>query len=103
MLDRDDTAGGDTNNDPNRWAGGGGRMGQAMEVRARREVILAGGTLVKPPQKVFWGGYSGYFKDPDGHLWEVTHNPLFWVGPEDAGESRRSPLCSLDTAASGQR
>ena len=43
----------------------------------------AGATLVKPAQKVFWGGYSGYFKDPDGHLWEVAHNPHFWVGPHD--------------------
>jgi len=49
-------------------------MGQALE---------AGATLVKKPQKVFWGGYSGYFKDPDGHLWEVAHNPHFWVGPGD--------------------
>lgn len=49
------------------------------------QAIGAGATLVKSPQKVFWGGYSGYFKDPDGHLWEVAHNPLFWVGPgEDA-------------------
>ena len=45
--------------------------------------VAAGGTLVKPPQKVFWGGYSGYFKDLDGHLWEVAHNPFFWVGPVD--------------------
>ena len=45
--------------------------------------IKAGATLTKPGQKVFWGGYSGYFKDLDGHLWEVAHNPLFWVGPED--------------------
>jgi catechol 2,3-dioxygenase-like lactoylglutathione lyase family enzyme len=45
--------------------------------------VAAGGTLVKPPQQVFWGGYSGYFSDPDGHLWEIAHNPLFWVGPED--------------------
>lgn len=44
----------------------------------------AGAVMVKPPQKVFWGGYSGYFKDPDGHLWEVAHNPLFWVGPTDS-------------------
>ncbi|WP_260294611.1 VOC family protein [Sedimenticola hydrogenitrophicus] len=43
----------------------------------------AGATLVKPGQKVFWGGYSGYFKDPDGHLWEIAHNPFFWVGPRD--------------------
>ncbi len=47
------------------------------------QAIAAGATLVKQPQKVFWGGYSGYFKDLDGHLWEVAHNPLFWVGPCD--------------------
>lgn len=47
------------------------------------QAVKAGATLVKKPQKVFWGGYSGYFKDPDGHLWEVAHNPLFWVGPRD--------------------
>lgn len=45
--------------------------------------VSAGATLVKPPQKVFWGGYSGYFKDPEGYLWEVAYNPHFWVGPED--------------------
>ena len=47
------------------------------------QAVEAGATLVKKPQKVFWGGYSGYFKDPDGHLWEVAHNPHFWVGPGD--------------------
>ena len=47
------------------------------------QAAAAGATVVKPPQKVFWGGYSGYFKDPDGHLWEVAHNPFFWVGPKD--------------------
>lgn len=52
-----------------------------------REAVNAGATLVKHPQKVFWGGYSGYFRDPDGHLWEVAHNPLFWVGPCDTPES----------------
>ena len=41
--------------------------------RARR----AGGTVPKPAQKTFWGGYAGYFADPDGHLWEVAHNPGF--------------------------
>jgi len=46
--------------------------------------VAAGATLVKKPQKVFWGGYSGYFSDPDGHLWEVAYNPLFWVGPLDS-------------------
>ena len=47
------------------------------------QAVAAGATLVKPPQKVFWGGYSGYFKDPDGHLWEIAYNPHFWVGPRD--------------------
>ena len=47
------------------------------------QAIEAGATLVKQAQKVFWGGYSGYFRDPDGHLWEVAHNPHFWVGPSD--------------------
>ena len=42
------------------------------------EAVAAGGKLVKPAQEVFWGGYSGYFADPDGHLWEVAHNP-FWT------------------------
>ncbi|MCB1819278.1 MAG: VOC family protein [Chromatiaceae bacterium] len=47
------------------------------------QAVAAGARLVKKPQKVVWGGYSGYFKDLDGHLWEVAHNPLFWVGPSD--------------------
>ncbi len=40
------------------------------------EAVAAGATLQKPGQKVFWGGYSGYFADPDGFLWEVAHNPF---------------------------
>jgi catechol 2,3-dioxygenase-like lactoylglutathione lyase family enzyme len=39
------------------------------------EAVAAGARLMKPAQKVFWGGYSGYFADPDGHLWEVAYNP----------------------------
>lgn len=45
------------------------------------EAEAAGARILKPGQKVFWGGYSGYFADPDGHLWEVAFNP-FW--PLDA-------------------
>lgn len=44
---------------------------------ALAEAAAAGATLVKPPRQASWGGYSGYFADPDGHLWEVAHNP-FW-------------------------
>lgn len=39
--------------------------------------VSCGATLVKAPEKVFWGGYSGYVADPDGHLWEIAHNPFF--------------------------
>jgi len=37
---------------------------------------VAGATIIKRAQKVFWGGYSGYFADPEGHLWEVAYNPF---------------------------
>ncbi|WP_313696212.1 VOC family protein [Halorarum halobium] len=40
------------------------------------EAEAAGGELVKPGQETDWGGYSGYFADPDGHLWEVAWNPF---------------------------
>lgn len=42
----------------------------------------AGATIVKPAEKVFWGGYSGLFRDPDGHIWEVAHNPFSPLGPK---------------------
>jgi hypothetical protein len=45
--------------------------------------VSVGAILIKEPQKASWGGYSGYFKDPDGYLWEVAFNPYFWIGPED--------------------
>lgn len=35
----------------------------------------AGAKIARPAQKTFWGGYSGYFQDPDGHLWEIAYNP----------------------------
>ncbi len=47
------------------------------------QALRAGAKAVKQPQVVFWGGYSGYFQDLDGHLWEVAYNPHFWVGPND--------------------
>ena len=39
------------------------------------EAVAAGATILKPAEDVFWGGYSGYFADPDGHPWEVAWNP----------------------------
>jgi uncharacterized protein len=42
----------------------------------------AGGRIVKKPERAFWGGYSGYFADTEGHLWEVAHNPGFPIDGE---------------------
>ncbi len=47
-----------------------------------KEAVAAGAELIKAAEEVFWGGYSGYFADPDGHLWEVAHNP-FWTIEDD--------------------
>ncbi|HMO15693.1 MAG TPA: VOC family protein [Pirellulaceae bacterium] len=40
-----------------------------------QQAARAGAVVVKPAGKTFWGGYAGYFQDPDGHLWEIAHNP----------------------------
>jgi hypothetical protein len=56
----------------------------AHNVRSEHEVDIvmdqakgAGAVIVKPGSKTFWGGYTGYFQDPDGHLWEVAWNPAY--------------------------
>ena len=46
------------------------------------EALAAGAVALKAPEKVFWGGYSGYWADPDGHVWEVAMNP-FWPLSDD--------------------
>ena len=46
------------------------------------EAQAAGAKLVKPAQEAFWGGYSGYFADPDGFLWEVAWNPFFTIAKD---------------------
>lgn len=48
-----------------------------------QQAAAAGATVTKPVQQADWGGYHGYFQDPDGHLWEIAYNPFFWVGPAD--------------------
>lgn len=55
-----------------------------------KEAVAAGARLVKPAQDVFWGGYCGYFADPEGHLWEVAWNPFF---PIEADGSIKLPPC----------
>jgi len=63
----------------------------AYNTRSREEVdaVLAeakaaGAAILKPAQEAFWGGYSGYFADPDGFLWEVAWNPFFAISEEGA-------------------
>ena len=46
------------------------------------EAERAGARILKPAQRVFWGGYCGYFADPDGHPWEVAWNPGFEILPD---------------------
>jgi catechol 2,3-dioxygenase-like lactoylglutathione lyase family enzyme len=55
-------------------------IGHNVATRAEVDATLeqarrAGATIVKPAHETFWGGYAGYFQDPDGHLWEVAFNP----------------------------
>jgi catechol 2,3-dioxygenase-like lactoylglutathione lyase family enzyme len=57
-------------------AEGSGFSGIALAHNVRSEAE-AGGRVVKPPGRADWGGYSGYFADPDGFLWEVAWNPSF--------------------------
>jgi predicted lactoylglutathione lyase len=58
-------------------------LASAAEVDAALDAaVAAGGTLARPAQATDWGGYNGYFADPDGHLWEVAHNP-FWPLRDD--------------------
>lgn len=75
------------------------RMALAYNTRSEAEVDemfdklakIDGVTITKAPEKVFWGGYAGYFRDPEGHAWEIAFNPI-WpfhedgrINPEAAG------------------
>ncbi len=49
----------------------------AMVAQVLAEPVAAGGRIVRPARQTEWGGTSGYFADPDGHHWEIAHNPFF--------------------------
>lgn len=75
---------------------GSGRQALAMNLATQDEVdhVIAlaetnGATVCKRAEHADWGGYSGYFLDLDGHLWEVAHNPGFTLGPD--GSVRLAP------------
>lgn len=86
LFGRDDLAR-DAGLDPEE--GGFSGIALACNTRGREEVdaVLAeasdaGGRVVKPAGDTFWGGYAGYFADPDGHLWEVAWNPDWPIGAD---------------------
>ncbi len=62
-------------------------LGHNVSSRAEVDSVMeqakkAGAVIIKPAHRTFWGGYAGYFQDPDGHLWEVAWNPQ-WLAQED--------------------
>jgi uncharacterized protein len=70
-------------------SGGWGGVTLALNMRSQAEVDAllaeaeaAGASIGRPGAKTFWGGYSGIFVDPDGHPWEIAHNP-FWTITDD--------------------
>ena len=70
-------------------ADGFGGVALAQNVRSAAEVDQvieqarrAGASVIKPGQDTFYGGYAGYFRDPDDHLWEVAHNPGFTIADD---------------------
>jgi predicted lactoylglutathione lyase len=72
------------------WTGNGGvTVGQCVGSEAEVEAVIArakaaGAKILKEPQKAFWGGYHAFFADPDGHVWEVAHNPGFQLDANGA-------------------
>jgi len=70
-------------------AGGFGGLALAHNVGSRAEVdgLLAGAAdagaeITQAARETFYGGYAGYFRDPDGHVWEIAYNPSFHLGPD---------------------
>lgn len=74
---------------------GGFALAQNVGSPAEVDAVLsaaraAGATIAKAADSTDWGGYSGYFTDPDGHPWEIAHNP-YWHIAEDGTTSLRAP------------
>jgi uncharacterized protein len=89
LWDRDRLAEDSTVSDTGGWGG----ITLAYNVRSPAEVdavlaeaAAAGGTSGRPGAETFWGGYSGVFVDPEGHAWEVAHNPHWKLGADGAVE-----------------
>ena len=72
---------------------GAGAISLAVNVESREAVddalaraVEAGGRISRGATATDWGGYNGYFLDPDGHIWEVAHNPFWPIGPDGRPE-----------------
>lgn len=70
---------------------GNGAMTLGYNCRAKEDVAQvlalaekAGATILKPASDVFWGGHHGFFRSPDGHIWEIAHNPFSTLSPAGA-------------------
>lgn len=77
-------------NPPPAASGGFGGITLAINLKSREEVdalmdkaAFSGAQIVKKPQEVSWGGYSGYFRDPDGYYWEVAYGPAWKFDEHD--------------------
>ena len=87
-------------------ARGSGFRGSSLSINLDSETAVdaaldfirqQGGSITQPARKVFWGGYSGYFADPDGHLWEVAYNPFWPLDSEGRVQIQSAPV-TLGTA-----
>jgi predicted lactoylglutathione lyase len=68
---------------------GGITLAQNVGSRAEVDAVMAaaaeaGAIITQPARETFYGGYAGFFTDPDGHVWEIAHNPGFTIGDDGA-------------------
>ena len=75
--------------DADRSGFGGVTLAHNVRDRAQVDEIMAaaaaaGAVITKPAGETFYGGYAGFFTDPDGHVWEIAHNPGFTLAPDGA-------------------
>jgi catechol 2,3-dioxygenase-like lactoylglutathione lyase family enzyme len=85
LWDRTRLAGDSAVSDPGGW--GGVTLAHNVGTEAEVDAVIdearaAGATIGREPAAAFWGGYSGVFIDPDGHPWEVAHNPAWEMAPD---------------------
>ena len=78
-------------------------LARRRSTRCSTQARAAGGTVARAGAATFWGGYSGVFHDPDGHAWEVAHNPCWTDARRRARRARRRLSAPLQRTAAGVR